>query len=255
MTLLTPRRALVAGLALVASLAMLPGAASARPLAHSDGPGCQPITPDQLGAPFKTSLPYILEHGFQFGFSCDGIYKGGVEYRYEPQAPGSGGGDEGDGRAVAASADPAINPDTTWPTSAKYTLKAKVTMPSSVRRALGLSSSVAASGTLTGPKPYDDHANSTETDAWTLTLSPAFKAALKRKKVAYVSLSYTLDVTLPAITAYADSSTGKALTADFPETTAHLGSGDSDFKFIKDSAWTPKCKTIGKDIATGCPGA
>jgi len=128
-------------------------------------------------------------------------------------------------------------------------------MPASAQHALGLSSRIAASGTLTGPKPYDDLKNSTQTDAWTLKLKPAFEAALKRKKVAYISLDYAIDVSLPGYdTASVDPNTGKVTPVTIPDSVAHL-TNDSDFKFINDAAWTPKCKNAGKDVATGCPGA
>jgi hypothetical protein len=128
-------------------------------------------------------------------------------------------------------------------------------MPAATAHALGLSSRVAASGTLTPAAPYKDYAKSTETDTWLLKLSPGFEAALKRKKVSYIALDYTLDVSLPGYVATNVSDQGVKVNVAIPASTAHLSNGDSDFKFLNDRAWTPKCTTLGKDLATGCPGA
>jgi hypothetical protein len=222
-----------------ASCVALPGAVGARPLAHADGPDCDPITAAELGAPFKTSLSYILKRGaVPFGFSCAGYYKAGAEY------------------AAGSSDDPSVNPDTLWPADAKYSLKGEITMPAATAHALGLSSRVAGSGKLQPTAPYQNTAKSTETDTWLLKLSPAFEAALKRKKVGYIALDYTLDVSLPAYVAtYVTEEGTKTVSVPIPASTAHLSNGESDFKFIIDRAWTPKCKTLGKDLAMGCPGA
>jgi hypothetical protein len=239
MTRLSSRRPLLWALATVlVCCAALTGTAAARPLEHPDGPDCHAITAGDLGASFKTSLSYVLKRGgVPFGFSCDGYYKDGVEY------------------VAGASRDPAVNPDTRWPADATYALKGEITMPAATARALGLSSRVAASGALQPAAPYKDYDNGTETDTWLLKLSPAFKAALKRNKVSYIALDYTLDVSLPGYTATYVNDQGVKTSVAIPASTAHLSNGDADFKFIIDRAWTPKCKTLGKDLATGCPGA
>lgn len=237
---LSLRRLLLAGLAAsVAACVALPGAAAARQLTHPDGPDCNPVTALELGAPLKSSLSYVVKRGaVPFGFTCDGYYKDGVEYD------------------AGSSKDPSVNPDTRWPADAKYNLKGEITMPAATAHALGLSSRVAGSGRLKPAAPYQDFENSTETDVWMLKLSPAFVGALKRKKVSYIALDFTLDVSLPAFVAtYVDEQGTKEIEVPIPASTAHLSNGQSDFKFILDSAWTPKCKSLGKELAMGCPGA
>lgn len=242
MALANPRLALLPALALALAV-VLPGAGSA---AIPDGPSCRPIA--KLGVP-NDSLRYIMEHGVRFSFTCPSYYKGGIGYAYMPEGPD---GDPEMGRTAAA----APEPETGWPPGSTFVVKAKITMSSSTRRALGLSSRVASS-TISGPTSYvsvgpgeDDYTFA----VWTLKLKPSFKAALKRKQVAYIALNYTLDVTLPAFTGTGMDRQGNRYTLEIPESTAHL-SNDGDFKFLNERKWTPKCKSLGQDVATGCPGA
>lgn len=197
------------------------GSAVARPIVHPDGVDCDAHWQDLV--PSKSSLPYIVAHGVPFGFSCS-YYKDG--FKYEPR-------DE-----------KTRDPDLTG-----VTFAGKITVPAATAKALHLSSKVVASGSLTGPVPYTT--GSEVLDTYRLKLKPAFKKALKDRRVAFIAMDFTIDAKLPGGPGFDQQ--GRPTT--YPGGTAHVSNGDNDFKYIKASVWTPKCKTLGQNLATGCPGA